>query len=235
MSKNYEAVLVHSMGTEDDKEEPHLRGMTLVIASVYWAYLAHAENPQFLPHLVFTGKHYWGETERLPIGLVNARAAIRELKAAKVDSEVTFLPDWKDDDGQLKPIVDSSSEIQGFIQFAQQHKFARVASLSSQTHLTTIDQLYKRHTTGTQIQGTTLAAEDILLKIPGDIGHQAYEQKVTEVLTSQDEKEFRRRELIKRIAYLFPTGERILREQAEKGRTVSHRFPKAFTILTGQL
>lgn len=207
-----DALLVHVMGAEEHEERPHLRGRSIVWAAVYLAWARE------VPQLVFSGHHYWGETERQPLGLVTANEAVRELLLGNLHRDVTVLPAWSSRTVLGKevqhPVVETSGEVMAFLSFARERKLQRLASVSSRTHLASIRQLYDHY----RIPAEVISAEDVLLSLSATAQTRDYQAVIEQIHASEEEARFIASEKKKRVIYSIPFGIGIslLRRVAER-------------------
>jgi hypothetical protein len=213
------------MGAEDNEERPNPPGLINLWAAGYLSYLLN------IPHLVFSGHHYFGETERMPLARVTANETIKELRAARLSRTISIVPSFPVKEGRttkLIPVTETSGEVMAFLAFAQLHNLQRLALISNETHLPTIRQLLRSMKATAEV----FSAEEVLLNIPGEIGHKAYKDYVKEIRESKDREEFEAREKIKRLLYALPgkIGVNWLRSKASRERSVSSTPPDWETI-----
>lgn len=221
--KTPEVLLVHTMGTIDNTDTLHTRGLSIVLAAAYLAKQLH------IPELITAGGHYWGDSDRLPLGVVTGKALEQQLKLAQAYPLVTILTKVP---GTNEPVIDSYTELEALDAYAHTIGATGLASVSSDTHVRSLNEQYKNR----GINATVYSAEQVLATIPDSLRHPLYMQMIREIIASEDEQSFIKRERIKFLLYrLFGlSGEWFLHEKAIPTRNIANTDLQWVTTITGR-
>ncbi|CAN5291562.1 hypothetical protein BH10PAT2_BH10PAT2_2910 [soil metagenome] len=226
-------VMPHTMGAlmgdepdfkpGDNLEVPNERGMINIWATAMWAYLKVLDNPEAVPHVIVGGDHAYGDEKRAPLGQVMGDAMVRKFQEHSIPGKVTYLKNFVDSDGQMKPIVDTYGEIQAYLAVAKRMSLKNGATVAALTHTTSINQLLNRYDKVPGLNAHSFAAEAILTNLPKKMQTHEYLNAVKRVFKSNDEVQFFVQEAIKNVFYLIPggAGERFINRKAQASRIVS--------------